>query len=372
MRTMRTTVRAALAVATALLLILTVAACGSGTPPAPTQVPSAPTKATEPTKSAAAAPAAPTAVPAAQPTAVPAKKVDFPEKGKTLTLLVAFPAGGGVDVSARALAPHLEKELGIPVQVVNRPGAASQVGLTDLFNAKPDGYTIGYTNLPATILLYLDPDRKSTFTRKSIQPLALHTFDVGILAVKASSPYKTMKDLVDAAKANPEKIKVASTGILSAPHIGIINTQQVTGAKFAIVQFDGSPQTLTALLGDHVDAQFAYTTDDLPQIKSGDVRVLGVMDKEESKYLPGVKTMEAQGYKIYNYNYRGISMPAGAPKEVVDTLSAAIKRAMDAPEHKQKMEEMAYTLRYMDPAQFASTWDSMESEVKPLIDLAKK
>ena len=125
----------------------------------------------------------------------------FPEKGRTLTHIVAYPPGGGTDVTARLLAPMLEKELGIQVQVLNKGGAGGQIGFTELVRSKPDGYTIGNLILPTVITTYLDPTRKAVFSRKSFQLLALQDNDPGIIAVKATGPFKTLKDLIDAAKA---------------------------------------------------------------------------------------------------------------------------------------------------------------------------
>ncbi|HTU00459.1 MAG TPA: tripartite tricarboxylate transporter substrate-binding protein, partial [Candidatus Sulfotelmatobacter sp.] len=127
----------------------------------------------------------------------------FPDKNRPIMLVVSYPPGGGTDVTGRLLAPLLEKELGTSVQVLNKPGAGGQVGFTEISRSRPDGYTIGYMILPTVITTYLDPSRKAVFSRKSFELLALQDNDPGIIAVKANSPYKSLKDLIDAAKANP-------------------------------------------------------------------------------------------------------------------------------------------------------------------------
>lgn len=333
----------------------------SSAAPTPTTAPKAP----ESTKATA---------PAAQPTAAPAAapKVSFPEKGRAITFIVAWEAGGGTDVSARVLSVALEKELGTPVQVVNKPGAGGQVGITELAKSKGDGYTIGYTNLPATVSIYLDAERKPAFGRNDLQPLALHVLDPGAIAVKADSPYKNMKDLIGAAKANPEKVKAGLTGVTNPPHFALLQLERLTGVRLAPVQFNGGAPALTALLGGHVDVGFDHVGTFVTPMKTNQVRLLGVMDREESKFAPGVKTMSAQGIELYGSTARAISAPAGTPKEVVGILSSAIKRAMDAPEHKTKMEEMGLTVRYMDPAQLAAFWGEVDTQVKSLLQLAKR
>ncbi len=110
----------------------------------------------------------------------------------------------------------------------------------------------------------------------------------------------------------------------------------------------------------------------LGAVKSGDVRVLGVMDDEESPFLPGVKTFEAQGYKLYNASSRGLRSPAGTPKEVVDTLSGAIKKVMATEEHKKRMADMGLTLRYMDPVQYGAYWSEYEKTLIELLPLTKE
>lgn len=346
----------------ALASAILAAACQQAAPvPSPTTGPAA-----APTK----APAPPTQAPTAAPTKAPAK-VDFPTAGKSITMLVPWAAGGGTDVGARLLAPLVEKELGAPVQVVNRPGAGSQVGIAEFVRAKPDGYTLGATNMPSTNSLYLEPERQATFSRKDFQLVALHVDDPGAVAVKVDSPFKDMKDLVDAARAKPKTIKASTTGLKGSAHLAALQVERATGAEFALVHFDGFAPAQTALLGGHIDVQFGYVGEFLPQVKSGNLRILGVMDREQSKYYSGVKTFEEQGIKLYWASARGWSVPAGTPKEIVNILSAAIKRSIETQEHQQKMDEMGLTLRYMNPDQFTKYWDEVDAQVEKLLELAK-
>jgi tripartite-type tricarboxylate transporter receptor subunit TctC len=299
---------------------------------------------------------------------------EFPTKGKSITMILGTSAGGSTDVGARILAASMEKGLaanGNRIQVENKPGAGWQIGLTALARSRADGYTIGFTILPQTITNYLDPERKAVFDRKSFQPLGMQVVDPGVIAVKAGSPYKTLQDVIDAAKANPGKLKASATGILSDDHLAVLQLQKLTGAKFAIVQFDGSAKAMTALLGGHTDLYFGNVGDTYPQAKAGEVRVLGVMDDDESKFLPG-KTTFSQGIKLESSSSRGLSAPAGTPKEIVDFLAGAIKKAIDDPEHMKKMEEQGLTVRYMDPARMEKYWADMEEQIKPLMGIAKE
>ncbi len=295
----------------------------------------------------------------------------FPEKGKSIDIIVPYTAGGSADLVARLLAPGMEKELAIPVRVVNRPGASAQLGASELARAKKDGYTLGITNLPPVVLLYLNPDRKADFSRKDFQPLANLTADPHYVAVKADSPYKTMKDLIDAAKANPEKIKIATLGILGPEHLRIIQLQNLTGAKFANVNFDGVAASRTALLGGHIDVVFSTSAGLGGTIKSGHVRLIGVMDNEPSSFAPDVKTLKSQGYNVRSILSIPVSLPAGTPKEIVNILSAAAKKAAETDEFKTKTAAVGATPRYMGPDELGAYWDEMEAELRALLEVVK-
>ena len=177
-----------------------------------------------------------------------AEAAAFPQKGKAIQLIVTHEAGGPTDVMARALASGMEKELGSPVVVVNKPGANTQVGMTFLSQAKPDGYAFSTVSFPTTIGAYLDPERKAVYGRKSFDALALHVWDASLMAVRADSPFKTVQDLVNAAKANPKKITVSS-GVMNDDQFSVLLLQKAAGVQFAQVSFtQGTAPAITALL----------------------------------------------------------------------------------------------------------------------------
>ena len=297
----------------------------------------------------------------------------FPQKGKAIQILLGFAAGGSSDVGARILASGLEKELGTPVLVVNKPGASSQIAYTALSQSKPDGYTIGNTNFPSAVVSYLDPARKATYTRESFSLLALHVIDPTLIAVKTNSPFKTLKDAVEAAKANPKKIRICTTGIQSDEAFGILQFQKMSGAQFAMVHFSqGGAPAMTAFLGGKIDLFCGNVGDLLSQVKSGEVRILGIMDHEASPFYPGVKTFEEQGYKLYGASSRGFAAPAGTPKEVINILSGAIKKVVSTEDHKKRMADMGLTIRYMDPVQYNKYWTEYEAMLKELLPLTKE
>ena len=180
---------------------------------------------------------------------------DFPNK--PIQLMVAFPAGGSTDIAARIVASIAEKALGQPIVVVNKGGAGGQVGWTELVRQKPDGYYIGFINLPATNTVILDPERKAIFTEKDFTPIINQVLDPGVIWVRADSPYKTVQDLIDAAKKSPGTIRAATTGILSDDHLAILMTEEAApGAKFRIVHLEGGAAQFKEIMAGNIDVAF--------------------------------------------------------------------------------------------------------------------
>lgn len=362
----------------ALVWSTLMAGCTSPATPTPTKgaepAKAAPTKAAEPTK--AAAPAKAPEPTKAAPTQLPpaAGKEEFPVKGKAITIVVPWGAGGSPDLGARILAAKLEPILGTPVQVVNKSGGGGQVGATEIAKAKPDGYTIGITMHPHTNTAYLDPSRGAAFDRSSFQPLAHLDFEPYPVGVLPASPYKTAKDLVDAAKANPGKIRIATPGILTGQHCGVIQWGKVAGVDFASVQFDSGAQVVNALLGGHTEAAAVGAGAVIEHYRAGSVRFVAVLDEQENKFFPGVQPLASQGWRVVWSSRYGLSAPAGTPKHVVDVLGNAIKKVVtEDQDYIEKMQRMARTPQFMDQAGYGSLWEKMDADLKPIVEqLTKK
>lgn len=293
---------------------------------------------------------------------------DFPARGKTISLIVPYAAGGVTDAGARLMAAGLEKELSVSVQVINRVGGASQLGLTELTRAAPDGYTLSYAVLPTVTTHYLDPARRVPYARKDFQPIAMHHHVPQTLSVRGDSRFKTLKDLIEAARADPEGIKVSDAGLMSVPHLQILMLQLVTGVKFSSVHFGGGAPAVTALLGAHVDAFTGATADVLPHKQSGAFRVLAIATNEPDSSMPDVPTMKSLGYDVLAASATGILGPAGMPANVVDLLTAAIKRVIESPDHQKRLRDLALAPYYLDPAAYTALWIENENRVRPLIE----
>ncbi len=296
----------------------------------------------------------------------------FPQKGKPISLIVPYAAGGANDIGARVLAPYLEKELGTSVQVVDKPGAAGQVGNTAIATSKPDGYTIGYIVFAPAITAYLDPDRKAVFNRSSFQTLGTHFLGAIVMSVPMASPYKTVADLVEAAKAKPFSIKAGNTGLMGTPHLASLLLQRVAGVKFSPVDFPGGAPAMNALVGEHIDVLFNGESEVVAAAKAGQIRVLATFGTERLPLLPDVKTMQEQGFKAVMITTSGVCSPAGIPKEAIQAYSAAIKKTVTSKEHQDKMRELGFTPYHLGPEEYAAHWVEYEESLKPLMKMAKE
>jgi len=354
-------------------LVCLVAAIISSTPLVAGCAPSAPasTRAPEPSKTSEVTRSAATPAPSAL-TSAPVRRVDFPEKGKVITIIVPWGTGGDSDLLARLLASPMERLLGVPVQVVNKPAGGSQQGLTELVQSKPDGYTVAFANTPTTAVTYLDPDRKAVYSRKDFAPVANLARTMTSVGVPPDSQFKDLKELVDAARSEPEKVKVATTGLMTNTHLDLARFQKVVGVKFALVHFDGAGPAKTALMGGHVDASFQSISTWGGADKSGQVRLIGVLGEKRNRFVPDVKTAEEQGFKVYTHSLRIVAAPAGTPPEVIDILSGAFKKALEDAEVKKKMDEFYVEIDYMDPASAAAEWDKSEVEAREGMKLARQ
>jgi tripartite-type tricarboxylate transporter receptor subunit TctC len=199
----------------------------------------------------------------------------FPARGRPITIIVPYAAGGVTDTGARLLAAGLEKELATPIVVANKPGAASQVGLMELLRSKPDGYTLSYVVLPTVVTHYAVPGRDVTYSRSSFQPVAMHHYVPQTISVRADSRYQTLHDLVQAARKSPETISISDSGLMAVPHTQVLMLERAAEVRFVSIHFTGGAPSVTALLGGHVDALAGATADALPHRQSGAFRVLG-------------------------------------------------------------------------------------------------
>ena len=293
----------------------------------------------------------------------------WPEKGKILTMYVASGAGGGSDMAGRMIAQILEKELDVKVVVINKPGAGSQIGVTEyLSKAGTDGYTILAANTPVLISPYMDPTRKATYhLGKDIQLAASYGFSPCAVAVRKGGKYKSLKELVEAARANPGKIKGTASGPLVQNDLAMVLLNKVAGVQIARMYFDQQGEQRAALLGDHVDAEFNNDFELIGGQKSGEIETLAIWDKEPAAALPGVKTGESQGYPVYMAAAYGLGYKTGTPQEVLDKVEAAVMRGAKKPESIELFKKIGLNVKVMSGKEYRAYWNGIEAVVGDVI-----
>ena len=188
-----------------------------------------------------------------------------------------------------------------------------------------------------------------------------------------SSPYKTIQDVIDAAKANPGKVRSGTTGHMATGHFANLEFQRGAGVRMATVHFQGGGPALTALLGGHIDVAFNSIGELLTPLKNGQIRILAVMDDKESEFLPGVKTLAALGVKANPIGSDiGLAAPAGVPKEIVAKLSATLKKAMNDESLQKEHGRARQHGALLDPDEYGKFWDDVDTKYAPLIELGEE
>lgn len=268
---------------------------------------------------------------------------------RPVTVLIHVAAGGGTDVMTRVIFSFVEKKLGVPFVCENYPGSGGQIAYTKLSQAKPDGYTIGVTN--TTSIVTMDIMRKVPFKLKeNFQPLCRVVADPSTVFVKADSHFKTIDDLIDYAKKNPQKLSWGGTMKWGAHHIHYEMFKRETDAKLTYIPFDGVAETRAAILGGHIDVAAGGATEYVEQVKSGQLRALVVADERRFEDLADVPTYKELGYNIIIASDRGYSAPAGIPRERAEILANAIKEVLEDPEFLAQAEKIGIKpiIAYMD------------------------
>lgn len=247
---------------------------------------------------------------------------------KPITMYINFGAGGSTDLSARSLAKAAEKHLGVSIVAVNKPGANGVTGVTELKNAPKDGQTIGVMTFASVAII---PNQtKVPYTPDDFEGIIAYGQYQYCVAVKADSPYKTIADLAKAAKAKPEGFSYSASGY-PQPFVGN-RMGEKDGVKYRYVNFKSGTEVMTALIGGHVDFTVVTTGDLLPFLKSKEVRVIAAAGDKRMPEAPDAPTLKELGYDIAIVSWLGLGAPAGVPKEKLEVLRAAFKKAADDPE----------------------------------------
>ena len=248
-------------------------------------------------------------------------------------LIVPFPPAGGTDAVSRLLVEKITTASGWTFVVDNRPGAGGNIGMDAVAKSKADGYTLGMgqtANLAINPTLYPKMPYNAT---KDFVPVALIAGQPMVVVVKAESPYKTLADLVNAARAKPGTLTMASAGNGTVGHLSGEMFAQRAGVKILHVPYKGAAPAATDLMGGQVDFYFATPQAAIPLVKGGKLRALAVTSVKRVPVLPEVPTVDESGYKGFEaMDWKGLVAPAGTPPDVVKRLNAAADKALGQPD----------------------------------------
>jgi tripartite-type tricarboxylate transporter receptor subunit TctC len=283
---------------------------------------------------------------------VTAAHAAYPER--PITLIVPWGAGGGTDATARIIGTLLEKELGQPVNVVNRTGGSGVVGHAAIASSPPDGYTIGLITVEISMMHW---QGLTELSGASYTPIGLVNADPAGLQVRADAPYKNVNDLVAAIKANPGKFKASGTGQGGIWHLaiaGMLQDMKVDPAAAPWVPSNGAAPGLQDLVAGGVEIAPCSLPEARSLIDAGKVKSLAIMADKRAALYPNVPTLkEATGSNWTMAAWRGIAAPKGVPADVRDKLVAAIKKIVASKDYNDFMTQRGFGVIYEGPDDFA-------------------
>jgi tripartite-type tricarboxylate transporter receptor subunit TctC len=286
---------------------------------------------------------------------------------RPIQLVIPNAAGSLADITARMLAAELEKVIGTKIIANNKPGASAVLGTDFVIRGKKDGYTLLYTgSAPLVYAPITNPEIVHYDPGNDLEPLGLHYLSCPSFNVRSDAPWKTFPEIVDHAKKNPGKLRVATSGVGHPTHFMLEVIQAVTGTQFTHVPFEGGESVTTAVLGGHVEASCDAYSKQKPLAEAGKMRVLLITYKMPA--APNIPTITEFGYKQdLPSSWFALFAPSGIPEDVRKVLVPAVEKAVK--NTKTKIEDMGGVPVYRSPAEFRKMW---EVEYKQITEIATK
>ncbi len=282
---------------------------------------------------------------------------------RQVTYLIPFDPGGQSDVEARRQQPHLSRILGQQVLIDYKVGGGGALGWRELVRSKPDGYVFAGFNIPHTILQPLQ--QEVGYKTEQLVPVALFQRTPIGLAVPIDSPYKTLKEFVEAAKKDPGKLSVGGSSFFSGPHFSALLFEKLAGIKLSYVPFTGAAPQITALLGGHTDAGMSFSND-LVRFKDK-LRVLAMATNERMEDFPEVPTFKELGFDVVEAVDRGVVVPPKTPPEIVAKLEAAFLEIAKNPEIQAEMKKQGFVPLAMGAAETKAYLDKLTAHYKAML-----
>jgi tripartite-type tricarboxylate transporter receptor subunit TctC len=289
---------------------------------------------------------------------------------KPVTLVIPFGAGGSHDLTARAVTSVAADYLGQPMLVQPKPGGGGAIAAEFVAKAAPDGYTLLFggsgpnTTLPAIEGRSKGPDDFVAVCRVNYSP--------AVIIARADAPYKTFKEMLAWAKANPGKLVFGNTGPWGAGDLSWKMIIKETGIDTKNVPHDGGGPALVALLGGHVDVSGLFSAQTLPHIQAGKLRPLAVTDNQRDPAMKDVPTCKEAGVNVLYLMWRGVLAPKGTPRALVDKLAAAFKKMTEDKSVVPMINKLGDEIDYLGPDEFAKAWREEYETQKELGKMFKK
>ncbi len=293
----------------------------------------------------------------------PAQAENYPTK--QIEMVAWASPGGGSDIMCRSFAKATEGIIPQTTYVVNKKGGGGAVGMAYVQTRPADGYTLlGVTNN----LVYTPISKKDfQFSYKDFEPIVMWGYDPKCIAVAAESPYKTIDDLVNAAKAEPGKIKLGTFGPGTDDHVTGYMLAKQAGVQFGFVPFDSGGEILAALLGGHIGAQVTEVAEVKSQMDAGKVRILTVATEKRLEALPDVPTMSEKGWKVVVPKFRGLVVKKGTPQPVVEYLIANALKAIQSAEFQKYQKESFVEPAFLTGKDFLQLIEAQVAETEPVL-----
>jgi len=286
----------------------------------------------------------------------------WPER--PITLLVPWAAGGGTDATARIVGALMEKELGQPVNVVNRAGGNGVVGHHAISSAPPDGYTLGMITVEISMMHH---QGLTQLTPRNFTPLALMNVDPAAITVSATSPYKTMDDLVKAIKANPGKLKASGTGQGGIWHLalaGMLKDMKMDPTAVPFVPSNGAAPAMLDLAAGGIDIAPVALPEARSLIDAGKARPLAIMANAPAALYPQVPTLKSATGSDWTMGvWRGIAGPKGLPAEVQTRMETVLKKINDSKEFRDFMANRGFGVAYANGPAFGKFMDKGDADM---------
>lgn len=300
---------------------------------------------------------------------------DYPDR--PISVMVSYGAGGATDFQARIVTMMAGDEslLGQPIVIINKPGAGGRVGWNWFATeAEADGYTLSAYNIPHFVAQSIEGGVK--YSAADFEPIANWGADPAVVIVPKDSPYNTIQELVDYAKANPGKVTLSGAGLFVGHHIAALQLEKATGAKMAYIPTKGGgAAAMKAVIAGDVIGGINNLSDAFRASEAGNVKVLAVADLERNvEFLPDVPTLKEAGYDVDNssVNFRGIMAKKGTPPEVIEMLAAKVPEMFANGRVTKQMNAGGSPIKIMNRAEVQQMWADREVTLAELLKDLKK